>query len=122
LDRLDYESMARVLFTLTLPTAALIPLLSLGPLLPSGTPVAWNDKTVWVSRQRIARSRIRRVALVPRQGQPSLEILVSGWSQALVYSVQPIWIAGVLERLGYRIEFSEKPISEPIRLFRRRTV
>jgi hypothetical protein len=117
---LDYEWMARALFTLVLPAGVMVPLLGFVLFLTPGAQVAWNDRTIWVNRQRIVRSQVRRIALVPRHGHPALEILVAGWSQALLYSLEPIWIAGQLERLGYTIEFSEKSISEPIRLFKAR--
>jgi hypothetical protein len=116
-DLFDYEWMARFFFSLMAPAGLLLPVVGVLATLSSNVQVAWNEDTIWVHRRRISRSRIRRIALLSRRGRPALEILVQGWSQALLYSIHPIWIAGVLDRLGYTIEFSRNTLSEPLRLF-----
>jgi len=88
----------------------LVPLFAVILLLEKGPSVRWNESTVWIHGVKFDRTRIRRVALRPLNGDVVLEIRRDGsrWSRCFVR--ESVWMAGVLETLGYGIEFSEKGI------------
>lgn len=115
----DYEWIARFIFAVILPPAALAPLCGLLLIPFQKNRVAWDNRRVWVGFERIARDNIRRVALTVLQGKIVLQIRTATCDQALRVESQPLWTAGILQRLGYTVEYSEKSISEPVRLFRR---
>jgi hypothetical protein len=122
LRHLDWEWMARVWFALLTP-AVLMNLAAVAVLAATHawSGVTWDDTWVWVARRRIRRSKIQRIALRAEAGRPVLEILVEGWDQALSFSSEPVWLAGVLEQLGHPVECAESTLSKPVRLFRLRS-
>lgn len=84
----------------------MIPYLTLVYWLEKGE-VSWDERTVVLAGRRLDRSAITRVALC---GDGQLRVRVAGRRWALAVPQHSLWTASVLERLGYGIEFSEKPI------------
>ena len=107
---LDSEEIARFAVSEFLTLVTSLPAATAGLWLMPGPRVAWDRTRIWLNGVRFDRDCILKIAIVPAGWQGEVQVRDASRRGPSRFPLAPLWTASVLERLGYDIEFSEKPI------------